>query len=234
MSTRTEQVTIDLNAVEPYDADHGALTASQLVEFIKCPWLYYKRLSGLIEHADENDLISSAAHCRILEGRDMYERDHIASLTPRQINTVENMAAGVAMNDEAIDRLLFGRAMGMVKARFADVDFAIRPDWIHPHIGIIELEIVENLDWFEAGVRRSRLLNKLACQRAVLVARTGGDANCHVFAVESSEPYRCGVWEPSEESRSTAHIENSSALRRLVECCKRDEWPTGYEDVRTL
>ncbi len=56
----------------------------------------------------------------------------------------------------------------------------------------------------------------------------------HVVAVEKKEPFRCGVWRISDDTLASATRENEAAIRRLLDCRKRDAWPTGYEDVREL
>jgi len=76
------ETTIDLNVltVEPAEEYHAKasefLSSHQLIDFMRCPWLHYKKTAGLIEEKDSTAyLVGRAAHVRILEGRDRYETD---------------------------------------------------------------------------------------------------------------------------------------------------------------
>jgi len=116
------------------------LSSHQLLDFMACPWLYRKKQLGLIAGDDTPAmLVGRATHARILEGRDAYEAQFALGgpinpktgspfgattkafaewaqlqgkpvLSHANVELIENMASGVAMNDEAIDLLLYGRA----------------------------------------------------------------------------------------------------------------------------
>jgi len=60
---------------DEYRAKAGEyLSSHHLLDFMKCPWLYRKKATGLIEDTDSPAfLLGRAAHSRILEGRDVYE-----------------------------------------------------------------------------------------------------------------------------------------------------------------
>ena len=57
---------------------------------------------------------------------------------------------------------------------------------------------------------------------------------CWFIAVEKQEPFRCGVWQCSEDSLAAATEDNELALREFYYCRDANDWPTGYESVRTL
>ncbi len=72
--------TIDLNILitEPAEEYHAKaesyLSSHQLLDFMRCPYLYAKKRAGLIAASESPAyLIGRAAHCRILEGRDAYQ-----------------------------------------------------------------------------------------------------------------------------------------------------------------
>ena len=74
---------IDLNILndEPAEAYHAKakdfLSSHQLIEFAKCPYLYKKRISGLLEDKDSPAyFVGRAAHTRILEGVDAYQTQY--------------------------------------------------------------------------------------------------------------------------------------------------------------
>jgi len=144
------------------------------------------------------------------------------------------MASGVAMNDTAIDLLLYGRAEGVVRAEYCGVPCQIRIDWTHPHRGIVDLKTCDDLTWFEADARRFRYHNQLAFYQSVLAEVTGELVPVHVVACEKKEPYRCGVWRVSDDTLAIARKENEAAIRRLKACRDRDIWPTGFEEMRIL
>jgi hypothetical protein len=263
-------VNIDLTilACEPdheYHARAGEYQSShRLIDFMKSPFLYFKKANGLLEDKDSPAyLVGRAAHARILEGRDVYEQRFALGgpinpktgqpfgaatkafaewavaqgkpvLTLDQVTLVEQMAAGVAMNDAAVDLLLYGRAEGVVRAEYCGTPCQIRIDWTHPHRGIVDLKTCDELDWFEADARRYRYMTQLAFYQAVLAQVISCLVPVHVVAVEKREPYRCGVWRAGDDALAIARQENEAAIRRLLLCRQKEMWPTGYEEVRLL
>lgn len=261
---------IDLNLLqaEPAEEYHAKarqyLSSHRLIDFMKCPWLYFKKSEGLIVDRDSPAyLVGRAAHARILEGRDAYESQFALGgpinpktgrpfgaatkafdewaqvqgkpvLSLEQVELIEQMASAVAMNDEAVDLLLYGRSEGVVRADYCGTKCQIRIDWTHPHKGIVDLKSCDEIDWFEADARRYRYLTQLAFYQAVLAEVVGEMVPVHVVAVEKREPYRCGVWLVSNDSLAIARRENEAAIRRLQNCRQRGIWPTGYEGIRIL
>jgi len=201
---------IDLNVLacetaEEYHAKADRfLTSHQLLDFIKCPWLYRKKAIGLIEEKDSPAyLVGRAAHVRILEGRDRYEQVFALGgpinkrtgrpygsntkafaqwrqaqgkpvLSHEQVELVEQMASGVAQNSEAVDLLLYGRAEGVVRAEYCGVPCQARIDWVHPHRGIVDFKTCDDLTWFESDARRYGYHRQMAFYRAVLAQALGG------------------------------------------------------------
>ena len=241
------------------------LSSHQLLDFIKCPWLHRKKAIGLIEDKDSPAyMVGRAAHVRILEGRDVYETVFALGgpinpktgkpfgagtkafsewaevqgkpvLSHDQIELVEQMASGVAMNDEAVDLLLYGRSEGVVRAEYCGTPCQIRIDWVHPHRGIVDFKTCDDLTWFEADARRYGYHRQMAFYRAVLAQVLEGlMVPVHLVAVEKKEPFRCGVWRVSDDTLAIAQRENEAAVRRLLACRQCDQWPTGYEEVRVL
>lgn len=241
------------------------LSSHQLLDFIRCPWLHRKKSVGLIEDTDSASyIIGRAAHVRILEGRDAYEAAFALGgpinektgkpfgagtkafadwaaiqgkpvLSHDQVDLVEQMASGVAMNDEAVALLLYGRAEGVARAEYCGTPCQIRIDWLHPHRGIVDFKTCDDLTWFEADARRYGYHRQVAFYRAVLAQALGGTlVPVHLIAVEKKEPFRCGVWRVGDDTLAQAQRENEAAIRRLLVCRERDEWPTGFEEIRVL
>jgi len=240
------------------------LSSHQLIDFMRCPYLHARKRAGAIaEKPSTAYLIGQAAHCRILEGRDAYEsqfalggpinpstgkpygtatkkftewRDRQGKpvVSHDQVDLVENMAAGVAMNDAAVDLLLCGRAEGVVRATYCDVPCQIRLDWTHPHHGIVDLKTCDDLTWFESDSRRYRYHHQMAFYQAVLAQAIGQDVPVRIVAVEKKEPFRCGVWRVSDDTLAIARQENEAAIERWKIARESDRWPTGYEMPRLL
>jgi len=200
---------IDLNVLEaePAEAYHAKanefLSSHQLLDFMKCPWLHFKKRNGLIEDMDSPAyLIGRAAHVRILEGHDAYRTSFALGgpinpktqrpfgantkafaewaqaqgkpvLSHNQVDLIENMASGVSMNDEAVDLLLYGRAEGVVRNEYCDTPCQVRIDWTHPHRGIVDLKTCDDLTWFEADAKRYRYVHQLSFYQAVLAGAIG-------------------------------------------------------------
>lgn len=241
------------------------LSSHQLLDFIKCPWLHRKKRLGLITDKDSPAyLLGRAAHVRVLEGRDVYESAFAQGgpinpktnkpfgsntkafsewalaqgkpvLSHDQVALVEQMTSGVALNDHAVELLLFGRAEGVVRHEYCGVPCQIRIDWVHPHRGIVDFKTCDDLTWFEADAKRYGYVHQMAFYRAVLAQALDGTlVPVHLVAAEKKEPFRCGVWRISDDALANAQRENEAAIRRLIDCRQRDHWPTGYEEICVL
>ncbi len=223
-----------------------------------------KHLGLIDETESTSYLIGRGAHVRILEGRHAYESAFALGgpinpstgkpfgantkafaewaalqgkpvLSHEQVDLIEHMAGGVAMSNAAVDLLLYGRSEGVVRATYCGTPCQIRIDWLHPHRGIVDFKTCDDLTWFEADARRFGYHRQMAFYRAVLAEALDGTAvPVYLVAVEKKEPYRCGVWRVSEDTLALAQRENESAIRQLLVCRQRDEWPTGYEEIRML
>ncbi len=195
---------IDMNILidEPSEVYHAKakdfLSSHQLIEFGKCPYLYKKRISGLIEDKDSPAyFVGRAAHTRILEGGAAYESQYAiggpinpATGKPFGATTkkflewqetqqkpvipfdkaelVEAMNAGVRMNPLACELLETGRAEGVYRADYCGIPSQIRIDWTHPEHGIVDLKTCDDLDAFENDTRKYGYKYQLAFYFAVL------------------------------------------------------------------
>lgn len=240
------------------------LSSHQLIDFMKCPQLHHKKKMGIIQdQVTPSFLLGSAAHVRILEGRCEYEsrfamggpvnpktgkpygsltkkfaewkaKQNKEVLTFEQVDLIEQMATGVAMNDTAVDLISYGVAEGVVRAEYCGIPCQIRLDWLNPHLGIVDFKTIDDLTWFEADARRYRYHNQMAFYQAVLKEVIGEYVPVHLIAVEKKQPFRCGVWRVSDECLAMARNDNEAAIERLNSCRNTDIWPTGYEGVRLL
>ena len=58
------------------------------------------------------------------------------------------------------------------------------------------------------------------------------DTTAWLIAVEKRIPYRCGVWQVSDEMLAQAGKANECAIEELKSCREQDVWPTRYEETR--
>jgi len=238
------------------------LTSHQLADFRRCPLLFWQKVQGLVPDDDRPAyLLGRAAHVLILEGRERFDAEYAVGgpinartgkpygastqayadwaamqgkpvLTDEQFALIVNMATGVRSHRLALDLLSDGIAEGAVRAEYCGVPCQARLDWFHPLHGIVDLKTCDDLTWFEADARRFQYVNQMAFYRAVLRVAAGGAFPVHFIAVEKKPPFRCGVWQMSEQTLATAQRENEAAVERLKQCKVSNSWPTGYEEVR--
>jgi len=240
------------------------LSSHQLLDFMACPWLYRKKRLGLVADDDTPAmLVGRAAHARILEGYDEYRTQFALGgpinpqtqkpfgsttkafsawaadqgkpvLSHDQVDLIEKMAAGVSMNDAAVELILYGRAEGVVRETYCGVLCQARLDWVHPHKGVVDLKTTSDLMWFENDAKRRRYHNQLAFYQAVLAEVIGQYVPVHLIAIEKAEPFRCGVWRIGDDTLAIARRENEAAITRLRAATEIDHFPTGYEEIRLL
>ena len=240
------------------------LSSHQLIDFMRCPYLLAKKRAGLIKQSESPAfLLGRAAHCRILEGRDAYEAEFAMGgpinpstqkpygsttkkflewqakqgkpvLSHAQVELVESMASGVAMSEVARKLLAEGRAEGVIRAAYCGTPCQIRCDWVNPTLGLVDMKTCDDLTWFEADARRYGYHHQMAFYQGVLRAALGFDVLVHFIAIEKKEPYRCGVWRLSDDTLSIARCEVEAAVGRLLDAQVRQEWVTGYEEMRVL
>lgn len=240
------------------------LTSHLLGDFRKCPQLYQKRKLGLLPDEDRPAYqLGRAAHCRILEGSDRYaenfavggpinpntskpfgsgtkafaewaEKQGKPVLTQDQADLIENLAAGVAINEHAVDLIMNGVAEGVVRADYCGTACQIRIDWLNSYRGIVDMKTCDDLTWFEADARRYGYAYQLAFYRDVLSQVISQPVPCFFIAVEKHEPFRCGVWKVSDDALNQCARENAAAIERIRNCERLNSWPTGYEELRVF
>jgi hypothetical protein len=155
-------------------------------------------------------------------------------LTLNQMDLVEQMSRGVAINDHAVDLIAYGVAEGVVRADYCGVPCQIRIDWLNAYHGIVDFKTCDDLTWFETDSRRYRYHNQMAFYQAVFNQKIGELVPVHIIAVEKKEPHRCGLWRVSDDCLAVARHDNEMAIDQLKSCLNKDIWPTGYEEVRLL
>jgi hypothetical protein len=261
---------IDLNVLidEPAEVYHAKakdfLSSHALIEYMRCPFLHKKRISGLVEEKDSvSYFVGRAAHTRILEGLDVYEREFAVGgpINPAtgkpfgattkkflewqetqrkpaipldKAELINAMNVGVRQNPYACELLEKGKAEGVVRATYRDLPCQIRIDWTNPELGIVDLKTCDDLAWFESDARRFGYHHQLAFYQNVLNQVIGQFVSVYIIAIEKKEPYRCGVWQLPSETLQLARNEIEAAIERLKVARAEDHWITGYEELRML
>lgn len=240
------------------------LSSHMLADFRKCPALYHKKLNGEIQESESAAFaLGRAAHTLILEGRGAFDDAYFIGepinpktgesfgkntkayaewaaeqtkevIAPKDFGFLVKLQKSVWRLSIATDLLTHGEAECVVRAEYCGMKCQIRMDWFNPTRGIIDLKTCDDLTWFEADARRFGYIGQLAFYRAVLRQRFGRNVPIHIIAVEKREPYRCGVWQISEEALDFSEQENVAAIARLAACRQNGIWPTGYEQIRIL
>ncbi len=243
---------------------HDYLTSHQLADFRRCPLLYYRKRAGLIKDEDRPAYqMGRAAHTLILEGTAAFQQRFVVGgpINPRtgqpfgaqtkafadwtaaqnkevlsqsQFDQVCEMAASVGSHEDAARLLSSGHAEVVVRQDYCGRRCQIRMDWFDPHVAIVDLKTIDNLDFFEVDAKRFGYLYQLAFYRCVLAEAISISMPVYFIAIEKREPFRCGVWRIDDDSLSVAAAENRAAVERLTLCEQEDRWTSGYEDVRSF
>ena len=239
-------------------------TSHGLNDFRRDPFLFHKKVSGLIEEEDRPAFsVGRAAHTLILEGREAYREQYVfgGPVNPKtgqpygrytkafeewataqgkpvidneQALLIENINDSVRNHPLAVDLLSEGIAEGVVRAPYMDMPCQARLDWLNPHRGIVDLKTTDTLTFLEGSARVYGYIHQLAFYRALVFQATGKLIPAFIIAVEKREPYRSGVWAIGPDVLGAAQKENEQAMERLTDCRRLDQWPTGYENLRTI
>jgi len=240
------------------------LSSHLLAEFRRNPLLFHKKELGLIQDQDRPAyVLGRAAHVLILEGRGTYELAYAfgGPINPKtgqpfgnrtkafqdwetaqgkpvldddQAALIESLNASVLSHNHAAALLADGVAEAVIRAEYCGLPCQARLDWLNFEHGIVDLKTCDNLDWLQMDARSYGYVYQLAFYRSLAATITGQRLPVHMIAVEKREPLRTGVWRMSEEVLGLAQKENEEAIARLIACREKDEWLTGYEDIRTF
>ena len=145
----------------------------------------------------------------------------------------------VALHNFASTLLENGRAEGTVRITLDGEPSQIRMDWFNADFEgrpiIVDLKTCDNLSFFERDARKYEYPEQLAFYREVFRAASDGvSLDVYIIAIEKREPYRCGVWKLTDELLDQCDAANKMAMSLLKECRRRNEWPTGYEEMRVM
>ncbi len=208
--------------------------------------------------------LGRAAHVLTLEGREAYDRGFAIGgpinektgkpfgrdtkafaewmegigkpvLTQDQADLVEQLASSVRHHPVAAPILSSGQAEAVLRLPYAGMACQGRIDWVVDEgRAIVDLKTCDDLTWFESDARRFGYAHQMAFYRALVRQATGRVPEVILIAIEKRPPFRCGVWRLADQVLDHAERENLAAMQRLEACRRADQWPTGYETVRTF
>ena len=95
---------------------------------------------------------------------------------------------------------------------------------------IVDLKTTKSLGSFRNSANAFSYIHQLAFYRDVANAAGAEVDTVAIVAVEKSEPYRCGLFCPSDKSIERASEENAAAINELMECERSNVWPTRFEE----
>ena len=145
----------------------------------------------------------------------------------------------VALHPVANQLLERGCAEGVVRIALNGEPCQIRMDWFNPDFegmpSIVDFKTCDNLSFFERDARKYSYPEQLAFYREVFKTASGGvTPDIYIIGIEKREPYRCGVWKLTSGLLDRCTCTNRMAMSLLKECRCRNEWPTGYEQIRVM
>lgn len=113
---------------------------------------------------------------------------------------------------------------GVVRTEYLGENVQIRMDAFNPNLkAIIDLKTCDNLDFFTNDCFKYGYAEQMAFYRDVFKAASGGiDTTAWLIAVEKRIPYRCGVWQVSDEMLAQAGKANECAIEELKSCREQD------------
>lgn len=159
-----------------------------------------------------------------------------------------NMATAVKSHEAAGPLFTGGICEGVIRAEYCGILCQVRGDYFKFSADtLVDLKTCENLDNFVTDAFDYGYPEQLAFYREVMRAahedkqsgRRIQDARQVVtkvtlVAVEKREPYRVGVWYLTDKLLSEKAAANVHAIDCLKLSRQFDDWPTNYEEPRTL
>lgn len=156
-------------------------------------------------------------------------------LTESQGADLQMMRISINKHEIARDLLKGDVIEGVVRVPMLGHKCQIRIDSFKSGIEtIVDLKSTSDFDRFERVIRQRQYIHQGAFYANVLRHATDVMCSFCIVAVETSYPYRVGVWHIAPEAMEQAHIENLMTMEDIDICERHCKWPTGYEDVRHI
>jgi len=240
------------------------LSSHALGDYIDSPILYHQKKLGIIPAFDSAAFsLGRAFHTMALEGKEVFDERYAvggpinpATEKPYGVQTnkfkqwakeqakpvvsfddltkIKGMYDGFLRSAEAALLISDGKAEGVIRAQMGGFNCQIRVDWLNIHHGIVDLKTTRCLDTFIQDAKEFSYLRQLAFYQEVIFQSTGMILPVYMVAVEKKAPFRCGVWQIGQNELNTCIAELKEQMARLRKSISTNNWPTGYEEIRTF
>lgn len=239
------------------------LTSRQLTEFRRDAYLYNKKsVRSEPDDSPSKAETGDALRVLVLEGPEQYkagyaiggpvdaagapcsryssEFEEWAAAQDRPVighermRLIENLHDSVRGHRLAGKLLSCGVAGGVGRTTYHGLACQGRIEWLNPRAGLVGLQTTGDLGWFDCEAKASGHVHDMAFLRALVFQVTGQILPTFLIAVETRWPHRCGVWAIGKGVLRAAQKENEQTMERLAECRRLNQWPTGYEKLRTI
>lgn len=166
-------------------------------------------------------------------------------LTADDFTTIDRMAAAVGENPDAVALLTGGESEVTFRVQHPAFAVQCRADHFFDEVppGIhwagplcVDLKTCDSIEQFRVHYFKHRYYYRAAFYRDVISDAIGLTAPpAFVFVVcEKSAPWRCEVFEPTEQDLELGRTEMLADLKTLRECLEKNEWPGSKLGVQPI
>jgi len=150
-------------------------------------------------------------------------------------NKIVTMRDAILENPKMAHIFSEGIAERTIYADYCGISCQIRPDWINPVYGMMDLKKTASLKWFLRDAKwKYKYIHAAAFYRSVTrvaLSMEYEDLPFCLLAVQSEEPYITGVFELDPEMLDFCEKENALVIDEIKEARDTGIWKSGYEGV---
>ena len=156
-------------------------------------------------------------------------------ITEEDFTLCKGMAAAVRKHETAAGILSDGFPEAVLRETYCGTPCQIRIDWVNPaRESIADLKTISDITRFESQFKSFRYSNQMAFYAAVWAVKFGSMPTVSMIAVETSAPYRVGVWTLTPATIKEARLHNEAAIPKFIQSKLTGIYPTNYERERYL
>lgn len=241
------------------NSHHLPISYSRLSRFRKCPKLFLLKDD---QKETLSKRLGKAAHKLILEGEKAFEAAYKRAplnestgkefgLDTKAVQAFEQehgckalqwleyeelfcMLQSVQKHEDAARILAGAKPEVHVKGTVNGIPAHGYVDAVHRR-HFAELKTCHDIDSFESDARRFRYANQAAFYRSLLAASKECDPReieAFFIAVETSAPFRCGVWRVGAAVLAEAEKQNANTLYDLAYCLNSNIWRSKHDKLQ--
>lgn len=163
------------------------------------------------------------------------ESQNKTGITEPDYATVQAMAESVKSHEIASELLADGFPEAVLRETYCGTPCQIRIDWTNNlRETIVDLKTISDITRFEYQFRSFRYANQMAFYAGVWMAKFGSLPSVSMIAVETSAPYRVGVWTLTPATLKEARLFNETTIPKFITSKQSGIYPTNYEAERTI